>query len=128
MKRCTECRRDYYDETLTYCLDDGTALLDGPGPVDPVHLSESPTRIQTHTTEPTEFFSTRELSNINATLERPRGSVFKSVAVLGAIIAVGLAGYFGYRYATHSKPIASIAVMPFVNASGNADAEYLSDG
>ena len=30
MKRCPECRRDYYDETLLYCLDDGTALLDGP--------------------------------------------------------------------------------------------------
>ncbi|HKP70409.1 MAG TPA: DUF5050 domain-containing protein [Pyrinomonadaceae bacterium] len=30
MKRCPECRRDYYDETLIYCLDDGTALLEGP--------------------------------------------------------------------------------------------------
>src|SRR5687768_16568143 len=31
MKRCPECRRDYYDETLLYCLDDGNALLEGPG-------------------------------------------------------------------------------------------------
>src|SRR4051794_5707019 len=31
MKRCPECRRDYYDETLLYCLDDGSSLLDGPG-------------------------------------------------------------------------------------------------
>ncbi len=30
MKRCPECRRDYYDATLLYCLDDGSALLDGP--------------------------------------------------------------------------------------------------
>jgi TolB-like protein len=30
MKRCPECRRDYYDDTLLYCLDDGTALLEGP--------------------------------------------------------------------------------------------------
>jgi Tol biopolymer transport system component len=30
MKRCPECRRDYYDETLSFCLDDGTQLLDGP--------------------------------------------------------------------------------------------------
>lgn len=28
-KRCPECRRDYYDGTLPYCLDDGNALLDG---------------------------------------------------------------------------------------------------
>src|SRR5881392_3286153 len=34
MKRCPECRRDYYDETLLYCLDDGTALLDGPASVE----------------------------------------------------------------------------------------------
>ncbi|MGQ0542218.1 MAG: hypothetical protein ACT4O9_10285 [Blastocatellia bacterium] len=29
MKRCPECRRDYYDDTLLYCLDDGNALLEG---------------------------------------------------------------------------------------------------
>lgn len=33
MKRCPECRRDYYDETLLYCLDDGNVLLAGPGRV-----------------------------------------------------------------------------------------------
>ncbi len=30
MKRCPECRRDYYDDSLAYCLDDGSALLEGP--------------------------------------------------------------------------------------------------
>ena len=30
MKRCPECRRDYYDDTLLYCLDDGAHLLEGP--------------------------------------------------------------------------------------------------
>lgn len=30
MKRCPECRRDYFDDSLLYCLDDGNALLDGP--------------------------------------------------------------------------------------------------
>ncbi|MEO8572569.1 MAG: hypothetical protein ABI481_01260 [Pyrinomonadaceae bacterium] len=30
MERCPECRRDYYDETLLFCLDDGSPLLDGP--------------------------------------------------------------------------------------------------
>jgi TolB-like protein/tetratricopeptide (TPR) repeat protein len=34
MKRCPECRRDYYDDTLLYCLDDGNALIDGPVSVD----------------------------------------------------------------------------------------------
>lgn len=31
MKRCPECRRDYHDDSLLYCLDDGSALLEGPG-------------------------------------------------------------------------------------------------
>ena len=31
MKRCPQCRRDYYDDSLLYCLDDGTRLLEGPG-------------------------------------------------------------------------------------------------
>src|SRR5829696_1097956 len=30
MKRCPECMRDYTNETLNFCLDDGAALLDGP--------------------------------------------------------------------------------------------------
>ena len=30
MKLCPECRRDYYDETLIFCLDDGARLLSGP--------------------------------------------------------------------------------------------------
>jgi Tol biopolymer transport system component len=39
MKRCPECRRNYFDETLLYCLDDGTQLLEGPG------TAEQPTAI-----------------------------------------------------------------------------------
>ena len=56
MKRCPECRRDYYDDTLLYCLDDGNALLEGPataGGDDPATAilsgieqpSESPTKV-----------------------------------------------------------------------------------
>ena len=29
MKRCPECRRDYYDDSLIYCLEDGVALVQG---------------------------------------------------------------------------------------------------
>src|SRR5689334_13533102 len=32
MKRCPECRRDYYDDSLLYCLEDGTALVQGSVP------------------------------------------------------------------------------------------------
>src|SRR5438105_895310 len=71
MKRCPECRRDYYDDTLLYCLDDGNALLEGPSSMDEpatAILSEppalasgtapgkSPTRPQIHTTDQTPTF------------------------------------------------------------------------
>lgn len=32
MKRCPECSRDYYDDTLLYCLEDGNALVQGSVP------------------------------------------------------------------------------------------------
>ena len=72
MKRCPECMRDYYDDTLLYCLDDGNALLEGPRsepgavatgfPADEPQTAilhstaasgEAPTRAQIHTTEQT---------------------------------------------------------------------------
>jgi TolB-like protein len=47
----------------------------------------------------------------------------------GSMILVVIGGVLvGSRYFTSSKSIESIAVMPFVNASGEADVEYLSDG
>ena len=50
MKRCPECRRDYYDDTLLYCLDDGNALLEGPASVD-----EPATAILSGIEQPSEF-------------------------------------------------------------------------
>src|SRR5207249_7000072 len=58
MKRCPECRRDYYDDTLSFCLDDGARLLEGPASLEPTTeilapadlASESPTRQQIETT------------------------------------------------------------------------------
>ena len=53
------------------------------------------------------------------------------MAILGsghtAVIIVG--GFLGYRYALSAvRQVESIAVMPLVNANGDAEFEYLSDG
>ena len=51
------------------------------------------------------------------------------VALSGMLLAAIGVGYWFFANRSASKrPIESIAVMPFVNGSGNMDVEYLSDG
>lgn len=42
MKICPTCRRTYSDETLNFCLDDGSALLEGPGMNEAITLDLAP--------------------------------------------------------------------------------------
>ncbi|MEJ7625196.1 MAG: hypothetical protein WKF34_14490 [Pyrinomonadaceae bacterium] len=131
MKRCPECRRDYYDDTLLYCLDDGNSLLEGPATMDEpataiLHttdaVGDAPTRAQIHTTGQTAALP----SGISGLPKRSFDKRLLAIPFLLAVIALG--GFFSYRYFSTTKQIESIAVMPFVNESGNADVEYLSDG
>ncbi len=135
MKRCPECRRDYYDDTLLYCLDDGNALLEGPatapGGDEPataiLHSTAAPgeaaTKAQIHTTE-----QTAVLPSGVAEIPQTKGFDKRLVLAPFALAVIVLGGFFGYRYVTPAKQISSIAVMPFVNEGGNADFDYLSDG
>jgi len=135
MKRCPECRRDYYDDTLLYCLDDGNPLLEGPASVDEpataiLHSTaapgEAPTRAPIHMTSPTAVLPSApdDIVPIPSGLDKR----LLAAAFLFAIIVVG--GFFGYRYfnVASSGQINSIAVLPFANATGDKEAEFLSDG
>ena len=113
MKRCPECRRDYTDDTLNFCLADGAELVHGLADDEPATAilnSEAPTRV--HSTQ----------------TSRPgRNSVIAGIVGLALVALLGLGGYLYYGRGS-GKQIDSIAVMPFANESGNSDVEYLSDG
>ncbi len=74
MKRCPECRRDYYDDSLLYCLDDGRALLEGPASGG----DEPKTAILPGGIEP----RTRELVDPTAMTLTLSGQPINSIAVL----------------------------------------------
>jgi len=68
----------------------------------------------------------KQTTNPKSKIRNPK-SKWWLFGLLGLILIVG--GFFGYKsLSPTNKQIESIAVMPFVNESGNADVEYLSDG
>ena len=133
MKRCPKCRRDYYDDGLRYCLDDGTALLEGPS-----SFSDEPeTAVFGEKLDSTGAVPRHDTPEDAAQLftgGRPvaerRTSRRSVISIAIAIFLISGAGLVGYRLWRPSadSPIKSIAVLPFQNRSDDADTDYLSDG
>ena len=140
-----------------FCLDDGVELLYGPASMDepatailsePAALVGGLTQPTKPVTEPvTAIFHARTeaepQSNSGELTERQSISAHRAAMpyrkldarkvlflISGIAILLLIAGFFGYRYfaPAASKQIESIAVMPFVNESGNSEVDYLSDG
>lgn len=138
MKRCPECRRDYSDDTLLYCLEDGAALIQGSVPVPMAETGEPATAILSGVPLPGEaptkpqIDPTKRPNGLPAgsgdTATKPGGFDTRLLALPMLLAVLLFGGYAGYKYFAPTKQIESIAVMPFVNDSGNADVEYLSDG
>ncbi|MGD9588517.1 MAG: tetratricopeptide repeat protein [Pyrinomonadaceae bacterium] len=132
MKRCPQCGRDYNDPTLSFCLDDGAELLYGPASrgepqtailPDGGGTTESPAR----TLEPAEAEATKRYADQVGKAPLRKGMIVAGIVGALLVAALGIGGYWFYIGGSSDR-IDSIAVMPFVNESGNEDVEYLSDG
>ena len=134
MRRCPECRRDYYDDSLVYCLDDGSVLVDGPRSEETVGtelVDEPATAILTGEarTAGESFSIVDEKEDLQSQVPAADRSFLLTGVIIGLVVLAifGLGGYL-YLSRAASNQINSIAVMPFVNESGDANVEYLSDG
>jgi TolB-like protein/Tfp pilus assembly protein PilF len=130
MKQCPQCKLVYADENLNYCLEDGAVLVNRAAESEPATaIIPSP-----HVTydDPTRSFRTDDIPAVSIPVipQTEGSSKTRFYLLIAAAVLVLAAGFFGYRYynSVSSGQIESIAVMPFVNASGNQDLEYLSDG
>jgi adenylate cyclase len=152
MKRCPQCNRVESDDALTFCRTDGTPLVresvSGNTEAGTARFGSAPvsgeivTSILPHTTDasinqataPATMLSPTHTPGTTHELGKPnRRKVVVVVAIvcalgLGVVVTGVIVSAFLYRARTPTSVINSIAVMPFVNTSGNADVEYLSDG
>src|SRR5437762_2445759 len=138
MKRCPQCNRVETDDTLAFCRADGTKLVSDSLPLSgeagtakldsPSAATEIETSILPHLTDaninrataPTTVLPAQATPSTTRDLIKPkrRGLLLAPIALIAIVIVV--AGYFYFSRRT-TATIQSIAVMPFVNASGNAD-------
>jgi TolB-like protein/Tfp pilus assembly protein PilF len=146
MKRCPQCSRVDNDDTLVFCRVDGTALISASGSVSAdagtIKSNSAPVSSETETSLLQHTSTSPAINRLTAPTtvlpaQRPPGATQelgqskRRKAVVASLIVVALiAGVYLYwpRDKKAAAPIESIAVMPFVNESGNADIEYLSDG
>jgi TolB-like protein/Flp pilus assembly protein TadD len=147
MKRCPQCNRVETDEALKFCRDDGATLVSEPSALggeggtaqlaadaSEVHTSILPHRTDADINRPTApttvlpVQSAPITSSQLSTAKRQRTGIAIVVVITAVVAAVSAFVVRSFLSNKSGKSIESIAVMPFVNASGNADVEYLSDG
>ena len=101
MKRCPQCRKDYVDDSLLYCLDDGAALVQGSVTDEPATAILSGDVAATD--RPTEVLGVR------ATTEK-RSQWRPRVPWILAALGILAAAFFGLAYTKDSSSTANKAI------------------
>src|SRR5687767_14868179 len=138
MKRCPHCNRVETDDSLVFCRTDGTELVSDslplPGEAGTARLGTAPTEIETsllpqatdanmrRSTGPTTVLPTPSIPNTTRELTNPKHSWIAIASAVFLAGALSIGAYFYFSRKTNDT-IQSIAVMPFVNESGNSDVE-----
>ena len=144
MKRCPTCNRIETDDELAFCRADGTSLVRhsvAAGPDDgTVKFSSAPVLTEAETSALSHQIGTAgQPVGATTVLNAPRisseiqktGSTrnkFVMLTIIGVVIAAVVIGIYFYLARNGKTRIDSVAVMPFQNASGDPNNEYLSDG
>ena len=108
MKRCPECRKDYLDDSLLYCLDDGTALVQGSVSDEPATAILSGDAVSGEgQTQILPGQSTKRSNVISLLITRERWPW-----ILAAIFA-GVAALLGYAYLSRSPSTGQAVRLAF---------------
>jgi hypothetical protein len=136
MKVCPQCRTEYTDDTLKYCLQDGTPLENSPNMItSPDFNTESETVVSPKRVEPIRFdppssFQSSQSDwepNQPVVIERePKKSntpMIVALTILGTILLLGLGGAGAWLYFNNKKTVAVVnnnSAVPSRPANTNA--------
>jgi len=110
MKRCPECRKDYFDDGLLYCLDDGAPLVPGRVVDEPATAILSGDSISSEDlTRQISASTTTERSN-SVTFSLPAFLSREKLPWLAAILMALIAAAFAYAYFNRHADNSSMAV------------------
>jgi TolB-like protein/Flp pilus assembly protein TadD len=146
MKRCPQCNRIEKDDELAFCRADGTPLTSHQGAASAdagtIKLNSAPVPSEVETSilspqtqtggsqrvSPTTALNAPSPSSGIRKLGKSKRKKFVALTIAGVALAALVSGTYFYLARNSKTRIDSVAVLPFQNASGDPNSEYLSDG